>query len=318
MELYVKVKDAIRAIDIIQDAARDAEKDIRSAEKQINYRMDEWMRRYESDYASVTDRKVNKAKSEGYSEGYEEGNKRGKTDGEREALKKFQATTQDKNEKLSKKYKKDFGVEIIGEPRLIEKRLIDVGEPHDNVTTREYDLGDPKVREQYYRDSPKHPYSRKDIVTEVIDPEDKYSAKITKAVPVYGYRLKEHGHVTDNVLASENYKPSVVLEAKLPNRPLHVVESDNPIINLREVHPAHEIHTAHEITPTSTRVREIHPVREVREAPHSHSIPIAHTTPRVIEVGAPHKVGELTVTKPVMGRSTPPTASHKSATVTRI
>jgi hypothetical protein len=308
MDLYVRVTNALKAIDIIQDAARDAERDLRVAEKQINYRMDEWMRRYEQEFASVTDRKIDKAKYESYNEGFDEGEKRGKSDGERDALKKFQADTKEKNERLSKKYKDEFGIEILGEPRLLSKRLIDVGEPHSNVTTRTYVLGDPRQKELDHLYLPPQNPAHFHQVTEVLDPEDEYSAKITKSVPKDNVRFKEPGRVTGHIRSGENRKPSVVMQSHLPTGPLYAVDSEHHVTGVHKVaHSEHQVSREHEVhsAPHVSGRREvdhapyISEVHEERLAPYKRGERQVHIAPQVSEVRDVHEVRTPHLTHPM-------------------
>jgi hypothetical protein len=295
MDLYVRVTNALKAIDIIQDAARDAEKDLRVAKKQINYRMDEWMRRYEDEFASVTDRKVDQAKYESYNDGFDEGEKKGRSDGERDALKKFQADTKKKNERLSKMYMDEFGIEILGEPRLISKTLIHVGEPHSNVTTRTYELGNPRQKELEHLYLPPQNPSHFHHVTEVLDPEDEYSAKITKAVPISNVRFKEPGHVTGHIRSGENRKPSVVMQSHLPTGPLYAAHSDQRVTGVHKV-PRSEhqvgIHSASHVS--GSRVLDHAPyisdVHVKRLAPYKSGEREFHIAPQVTEVRDVHEV----------------------------
>lgn len=150
IDLFIKLRDSLKSLEEIQRQSEELEYNLRDAKKQVDYRMDDWMRRYERDYIDVQERKVEYAQREGfhegYDEGYDDGIKKGKREGEDEALHKF-AQDFKKGETLThQEYLDEFGLDIIGEPRLVTSRLVEKGEPHDAVVIEEYELGDPSNR----------------------------------------------------------------------------------------------------------------------------------------------------------------------------
>ncbi|CAI2363183.1 unnamed protein product [Moneuplotes crassus] len=151
IDLFIKIKDSLHALETMKREAVDLEANLKGAQKQIDYRMDDWMRKYERDYINVQERKIKNAERRSYNDGYDQGYDHGHDDGKREG--KYQGIEETKKQfidnlrnnqtKTAKEYKEEFGVDIIGQPRLIGSRLVEKGEPHDPIIIDEYELGDP-------------------------------------------------------------------------------------------------------------------------------------------------------------------------------
>lgn len=150
IDLFIHLRDSLKNLDEIQRQSRELEDNLRDAKRQVDYRMDDWMRKYQRDYMDLHDRQISSAEYEGYHEGYDEGfeagHKKGKREGEDDAKKNFIDHFFEEKSFSQKEYKEEYGLDIIGEPRLIGQRLIEKGEPHDNYTIEEYDLGSPLNR----------------------------------------------------------------------------------------------------------------------------------------------------------------------------
>jgi len=133
------------------------------------------MRKYERDYDNVQERKISKAKRDGYNEGYDDGEKKGLKQGKKEAERKFAEDFAKSRNFTKDEYEEEFGFEILGEPRLMSKRLIDKGEEHDAIVVDEYDLG---IARNYVKNKKPRPHIINERVIERVEPIHHTSAHI--------------------------------------------------------------------------------------------------------------------------------------------
>jgi len=121
LELFVHVSEALRLAENMEKYAREAVSELETAKRHIEFRMDEWLRKYDRDYNQMQERKISNAHYDGYSEGYEAG----KDQGERAArIKVKQEIADEKRKKEHEELEKHKN-----STKIVSERLIDVGKP---------------------------------------------------------------------------------------------------------------------------------------------------------------------------------------------
>lgn len=121
LELFVHVSEALRLAENMEKYAREAVSELETAKRHIEFRMDEWLRKYDRDYNQMQERKISNAHYDGYSEGYEAG----KDQGERAArIKVKQEIADEKRKKEREELEKHKN-----STKIVSERLIDVGKP---------------------------------------------------------------------------------------------------------------------------------------------------------------------------------------------
>ena len=114
LELYVKVTEALRLTEQVFNDAGKALEQLRSAQKHLDFRMDEWMQQYE-DYNETQQRRLDRAHWDGYYEGY-----------------------QDAELLLKDEYESKVNEAIQAETvRYVNKTLVETGEPTSAVIVNE-------------------------------------------------------------------------------------------------------------------------------------------------------------------------------------
>lgn len=111
-------------VDEVETDAREAARQLEYVRRHLEYRMDEWYNNY-ANYKNVEDRKIAKAKRDGFNDGFDEGKVRGEQDARKKIAK----------EEYEKQRVAMNITQVTNHTELLDKRLVEVGIPHDAEIT---------------------------------------------------------------------------------------------------------------------------------------------------------------------------------------